>query len=236
MKVQLKFSEIVMLLVVSLMSLAASLPEHLLGNLADRNTLLITLAAFVVITVFHYPRMVLFIEICILAIGANLPEELASALGVSHLVLIASLGFLAVASLLGYAFKLLPPGTEESNTPIADARHSLLTAISEGDIATLYRLLAMNAEVNFTQDGSTPLHLAAEKGYSDIVQILIHHGADFRIRNAEGNTPLEIAVAKKKFIRTTERLSNANTHYFAKSGQAENRRVDADIWQEQCRS
>lgn len=238
MKVQLKYSEIVILLVISFMSFAANLPkQHPLSNLVDRQTLLIALTAFVVIAMFHYLRMLLLVAVFILAIGANLPQELASALGVSQLALLVSLGFLVTASLLNYAFKLLPMGTEESGTPIPDitsARHSLLTAISKGDLVTLHRLLAMNVGVNFTQDGTTPIHLAAEKGYSDIVQILIYHGANFRIKNAEGKTPLETALAKKKFIRTTEILFNANKPYFAKPDQAETRRTDAEEWLDQC--
>ena len=137
MKVQLKFSEIVILLVVSLMSFAANLPEHFLGNLIDRKMLLTTLVVFVVVAMFRYLRMLLLLEISILAIGANLPEELASALGISQLVLIVSLGFLVTVSLLNHAFKLLPVGTEKPKPPIlniANARHSMLTAISKGDL------------------------------------------------------------------------------------------------------
>ena len=239
MKVQLKYSEIVILLAASLMSFLANLPEHYLGNLVDRKTLLIALTALVVIAMFRYLRVLLLLTISILAIGANLPETLASALGVSHLALLVSLGLLVAVSLLNYAFKLLPVGTEEPETPIidtADSRHSLLTAIAKGDIATLHRLLAINVDVNFTQNGSTPLHLAAEKGYSDVVQTLIHHGADLHTKNADGKTPLEIALAKKNFIRTTEILFNACKPYLANTSQEETRRADAEIWQDQCRS
>ena len=92
----------------------------------------------------------------------------------------------------------------------------MLTAISKGDIATLHRLLVMHVGVNFTQDGLTPIHLAVEKGYSDIVQIMIHHGADFRMKNAEGKTPLDIALAKKSlsgqqkyFLMQTNHISQS---------------------------
>ena len=56
----------------------------------------------------------------------------------------------------------------------------------KGIRATLQRLLVMHADVNFTLDGTTPLHLAAEKGYPDIVRTLIGYGADYRIKNALG--------------------------------------------------
>ena len=224
MKAQIKISEIVMLLAASLMSFLANLPEHLLGSLVDRRILLVTLTVVVVIAMFRYLQILLLAVISILAIGANLPAELASALGISQLALIISLGFVIAATLLNRAFKLLPIGAEPPDpaTPdITNARHAMLAAISKGDLLTLKKLLAMNVGVNFTQGGTTPLHLAAEKGYSDIVQMLIDRGAEFLSENAEGKTPLEVALAKKKFIRTTEILFKAYKAYLAKPAQTE---------------
>ncbi|MDH4285226.1 MAG: hypothetical protein OEV35_07895, partial [Gallionellaceae bacterium] len=106
MKVRIKLSEIAILLMVSLMSFAANLPDSFLGNLVDRKVLLATLTAFVFVAMFHYLRALLIVSISILAIGANLPAELASALGISQQALIISLGFLVIISLLNYAFKL----------------------------------------------------------------------------------------------------------------------------------
>jgi ankyrin repeat protein len=110
----------------------------------------------------------------------------------------------------------------------------------------------MNAGINFTLNGTTPLHLAAEKGYSDIVQLLIDHGANLSIENAERKTPLEVALDKKVFIRTTEILFNASKPYLginaskpylekssqgkstqANLSQVESRRADADLWRDQ---
>ena len=108
-----------------------------------------------------------------------------------------------------------------------------MRAIAKGDQATVLRLLAMNESVNFTENGTTPLHLAAEKGYPDIVRILISHGADFRIKNAEGKTALEVALDKKKFVKTQEILHTVSKPYFAEVDQSETRRADADIWQKQ---
>ena len=56
----------------------------------------------------------------------------------------------------------------------------------------LHRLLQMNVEINFIQDGTAPILIAAEKGYADVMQILLHHGAKFRVYNGEGTTPMEI--------------------------------------------
>jgi ankyrin repeat protein len=215
------------------MSFLANLPDHILGNLVDRKALLAALTALVVVAMFRYLQMLLLLTISILAIGANLPSDLAAALGISQLALLVSLGALIAISLLNRVTKLLPTHKEDIAADIIDSRQTMLTAISKGDQATVLRLLLMNESVNFTLNGTTPLHMAAEKGYPEIVRILISHGADFRIKNDEGKTPLEIALAKRKFVQTQEILHNVSKPYFATSGQAENRRADAEIWQKQ---
>ena len=52
----------------------------------------------------------------------------------------------------------------------------------------------MNA---FSDDGWTPLHLAAFFGHPKIAELLLAHAADVaaRSRNANGNTPLHAALA-----------------------------------------
>jgi hypothetical protein len=231
--IQVKSSELIILIAASAMSLLANLPEDMLGNLVDKKMLLIALTGLIVVAMFRYLQMFLLLLITILAIGANLPSELASALGISKMALIVSLGALIVAALLNRVVRVLPMGSDTSSNESLDERQAMFEAIAKGDQVTLHRMLVMNVDVNFTQDGSTPLHLAAEKGYPDIVRLLINFGADFRKKNAEGKTALEIALSKKKFVRTTEILHSASKPYFGASGQEESRRVDAEMWQRQ---
>lgn len=233
MKIQVRSCEILILLAASVMSFLANLPDHMLGDLVDRRALLAALIALVVVAMFRYLQVLLLLTISILAIGANLPTEMASALGISKLALLISLGSLIGIALLNRVVKLLPTEDDASFTDIADARQAMLEAIAKGDRATLQRLLVMHTDVNFTLDGTTPLHLAAEKGYPDMVRTLIGYGADYRIKNALGKTPLEVAQGKKKFVKTEEILHSAGTPYFAKLGLEETRRADADIWQKQ---
>src|SRR5512135_1615541 len=87
MKMQITYKEIFILLVVSLMSLLANLPENMESNLIDRKLLLSALIAVTVIAMFRYLQILLLIVIFILAIGANLPAEAAQALGVSQAAL-----------------------------------------------------------------------------------------------------------------------------------------------------
>jgi hypothetical protein len=228
-KIQFKTSEVLILLAASVMSLLANLPDDILGNIIDKRMLLGALISLIVVAMFRYLQMFLLILITILAVGANLPADLAAAMGVSPTVLLVALGVLISAALLNRKVKLMPTEAEA----LFDERQDMLEAIAKGDQATLHRMLVMNANVNFTKNGTTPLHLAAEKGYPDIVQLLIKYGADYRKKNADGLTALEIALAKKKFIKTTEILHSAGKSNFAGFGQDETRRGDAEMWQTQ---
>ena len=239
---QFNYREIAMLLFVSFMSFIANLPENILRNdLIDRKLVLATLVVIVVISLFRYLKVLSLLVICILAIGANLPDEMAISLGISKLALMVSLGILIAITLINRMVRILPTGMDASETSseqehgsaLHAARLALLNAISKGDVITLKGLLAMNVGVNFIQDGNSPLHLAAEKGYSEIVQILIDHGANFHVKNESGKTPLEIALDKKKFVRTTEILFNASRPSLVNTGHVETRRSDADAWRDQ---
>ncbi|GAB1235549.1 hypothetical protein UT5_19440 [Ferrigenium sp. UT5] len=188
------------------MSFLANLPDYVLGGMVDRRILLASLSTLVVVAMFRYLQVLLLLTISILAIGANIPSELASELGISQGALIISLGMLIAITLLNRVARLLPTDKTAPATEFIDGRQAMLDAIAKGDQATVRSLLAMNVSVNFVQQDTTPLHLAAAKGYPDIVKFLIEHGADCHVRDANGLTPLEIALAQKKFPRTTEIL------------------------------
>lgn len=214
MQEQAKLSEIAILCIVSLMALAANLPESLVGNLIDQKLLIITLTVFVVVALFRYLRLMLFITISILAIGANIPKELSGVLGIDSVIMIGTLFLLVAASLLNQALKLLPTEKiEVAKLDTPESRHAVLTAIMKGDLSTLHHLLATDVEINFVHNGTAPIFLATEKGYADVVLILLSHGAKFRVKNGEGKTPMEIALLHK-YTRIAEIL-----HYAAKQQQ-----------------
>jgi hypothetical protein len=192
MKIPFKSSEVVILLTASVMSLLANLPDTILGGLVDRKVLIASLAAVVVVAMFRYLQMLLLCAIAVLAIGANLPAELASELEISQLALLVSLAILVTITLVNRAAGWLPTGAETPEEKITNARLALLAAIAKGDVPSIERMLAMNPDVNFTQDGVIPLHLAAEKGHTDIVKLLVDYGALFYVKNAEGKTSLDL--------------------------------------------
>jgi len=208
MNVKIKTSEVVILLLVSLMSFAANLPSQLVDNILDKKLLLLVLTASVVIALFHYLRLMLFLAIVILAIGANLPQEFAVNMGINPKIMLVVLGFMVTLALLNHVFKLMPTGGEEDSSEAIDTRYELLAAIFKGDQARVSELLAMDIDVNFYEEGVTPLHLAAEKGYPDIVRLLVESGADIDALNAAGQKPIEIAL-DKRFVRSTDILFKA---------------------------
>jgi ankyrin repeat protein len=75
---------------------------------------------------------------------------------------------------------------------------TLFEACAAGEFDHVERLIAGGAAHNtYSDDGWTPLHLAAFFGHLPILELLLARGADVRAksRNANGNTPLHAALA-----------------------------------------
>jgi len=84
----------------------------------------------------------------------------------------------------------------EKNCGDADA-DSLFYAVVTGDLAEVRRLVVdcgVDPNVRKDDKGATPLHAAAEYGYSEIVKVLLEHGAAPNIRDKYGDTPLHYAA------------------------------------------
>jgi len=205
MKFQAKNGELFLLAVVILLSAAANLPDQMLGGLVDRKHLLIVLGLIVVISLFNYLDILLFLCVVALAVGANLPKQLADSLGISPVAMLAFLVFLVLISIMNTAFRKYANVKEKAaqKNDNEDSRKSVLAAISKGDLTKLNWLLSNNVEINFTEDGVAPVILAAEKGYTDVMQLLINHGVDLNVMSADGKTPVEVAIAHG-FNRTAE--------------------------------
>ncbi|XVF50404.1 hypothetical protein PTKIN_Ptkin04bG0097400 [Pterospermum kingtungense] len=68
-------------------------------------------------------------------------------------------------------------------------------AAYNGDLYRLKRLIGAGADPNKTDyDGRSPLHIAASKGYEDIISFLIEQKVDINILDKLGNTPLVEAI------------------------------------------
>jgi hypothetical protein len=208
MKLELKLNEVIMLSVVVLLSVAANLPDSLIGSYIDRDILLSVLAAVVIIALFRYLRWMLFLIVTILAIGANLPEQLAAVVKVDPLIMIATLVVLVLVSLLNHVFKLLPTEAISKKADNSQSRKAVLEAIKAGNLSKLKHLLNMNVEINFIQDGTSPAHMVAEQGNNEMMQALLNYGVNLNVVNKDGLTPMEIALAFG-FKHTVEMLKTS---------------------------
>ena len=208
MTLELKMKEIIMLTIVILASIAANLPDSMVGQYLNKDILLSVLAAIVVIALFRYLRWMLFLIVTILALGANLPEQLASVVDVDPIVMIATLIVLVLISVLNHVFKLLPTDVLAKRTDNSQSRQAVLEAIRTGNLGKLKHLLRMNIEVDFLQDGTSPAHLVAEQGNNEMMQALLDYGVNLNVINKNGLTPMEIAMASG-FKHTVEMLKSS---------------------------
>lgn len=72
----------------------------------------------------------------------------------------------------------------------------LHTACNENLGIYAQKLIIKGADLEHreTREGSTPLHRATEKGYLDIVKLLLSYGANLESTNNQGETPIHIAA------------------------------------------
>lgn len=102
-------------------------------------------------------------------------------------------------------FENLPINREHVISEFSDTPEgSLFKAVWTNDIATVR---STNTNVNIKDAlGRTPLHIAAEKGYAEIVLFLAENGAAVNIADANGNTPLIFIIHKTGNLEITRRL------------------------------
>lgn len=82
-------------------------------------------------------------------------------------------------------------------TPVSAAGSGgLAKALYKGNLEKARRLIEQDRDLHdpLKPSGFTPLMLACEKGYGDIVTLLLDKGADVNARNAGGGTPLYVAT------------------------------------------
>ncbi|KAJ3750528.1 ankyrin repeat-containing domain protein [Lentinula detonsa] len=81
-------------------------------------------------------------------------------------------------------------------TPETESDNTLHGLAITGDVGKLETLTALDPDVDINaldEFGYTPLHLACDRGNTEIVRFLLSKGADSSIKDSDGMTPLELA-------------------------------------------
>lgn len=81
------------------------------------------------------------------------------------------------------------------NSPNNKGYTPLMISVQKGYINSVVTFLQAGAhpDTKHRDSGNTALHYAAEQGNSDLVKALIAFGADIKIQNGRGQTPLDVA-------------------------------------------
>jgi len=181
--------------IVSIMSIAANLPDKLITlNGLDRKLLVVGLLLVVTIALVRYSKFALVLAVGILAVGANLPEELARVLNIDPRILMGTLAAIVLFSLANRLFKL-PSGLDrEQGFAHREGSKALFAAIANGRADIAGRLINAGANVNGrSRQGYTVLMIAASHGQDDLVRLLLERGADLTMVDADGRNALQIA-------------------------------------------
>jgi ankyrin repeat protein len=95
---------------------------------------------------------------------------------------------------------LLKLGADLNRKTTIMGRTVLHGASHRGSILPVRWLIDHNANVNaLTDDGKTPLHLAADRNTgSEVVRMLVESGCDWNAKDRDGKTAIQYAISKKR--------------------------------------
>lgn len=109
-----------------------------------------------------------------------------------------------------YPHRVEPCNISEASTPRVSFAFNLIarSAASAMHIAALTGAVAFDAQgVNDVEDGFAPLHLAAEAGHMDMLQLLLQHRADPLMSSRYGSLPIHLAAEAGQRLVVNEFLT-----------------------------
>ncbi|KAG6066326.1 hypothetical protein E4U32_006248 [Claviceps aff. humidiphila group G2b] len=125
--------------------------------------------------------------------GANVNEKNSS--GQTALHFIASKNHIDTARFL---LDIPPPNTASTRVRDRRGQYPIHRAAAAGSLPMTNLLLERRSPVNAADiEGYTPLHHAIAEGHGDVAVALVKYGADFSIKNAQDELPLDLAPDKE---------------------------------------
>jgi hypothetical protein len=94
---------------------------------------------------------------------------------------------------------------KQAGTPISEAnlRLAVEAAVRDGVLEDAQNVLELGASPNFIDSlGYTPLTRAISQSDPEMAEILLKHGADVRMRDQRGGTPLELVATKDSRLQS----------------------------------
>jgi len=188
-----------LLSIVTLMSLAANLPQEIIGlSGVDRRMLVLGLLLVVAIALVRYSKLVMIFCIVILSFGANLPQELAAKYNIEPGILMVALIAIVLLALANHFLKLPTGLAKRQGFVDYEASQALLRAVMNGRLQDVNQLIETGLDLNTrSRHGYTPLMIAAARGYGEIVDALLTNGAELTMVDPHGRNALQIAREAK---------------------------------------
>lgn len=84
-----------------------------------------------------------------------------------------------------------------NTTAVAFKVSPFCVSIAKGDIETVRKLISLGAEINEKSNGMTPVMYAAKFNRTEILKLLIVHGADLKMKSDKGMTAIKYAELHK---------------------------------------
>lgn len=196
----------------------ANLPHEFAQSLhLNTHYLVAVLGLLVLLGLFLYIRFTFFLLYALLVIGANLPEQWATGLGIAKMPMLIALGFMVAGSLVNYVVNLVPTGLEQkSKTKSLEGLKALSHYVDRGSLSLTKRVLDLDIDPNMLDEqGLSPLMRAAKTNQQEMVELLLHYGADPAMLGGDGSTAVilaeraghtELADTLKAALRTHEPL------------------------------
>ncbi|KAB2621420.1 ankyrin-1 [Pyrus ussuriensis x Pyrus communis] len=94
------------------------------------------------------------------------------------------------------AVKVLLEHNANPNAENDDNITPLLSSVAAGSLPCLELLIQAGAKVNISAGGATPLHIAADIGSPEILQLLLKGGGDPNITDEDGLKPIQVAAGR----------------------------------------